>query len=227
MKKKLACILVVLLTMALFVMPAMAADYNTAGDGAHTYFGVTTSTTNPTQINFTVPLYVTSVVVSNSANVVVPSNYAITNTGNTAASSAICVTSIVCNQDAGASWSLTAAAPTGANGLKFSVGNYVMAAGKTYDVKTETTGVFYNTGTPTNFKPITSQFKSATNNKVDIPLVGTVASMSRTDSTVTSDAFKLVYTITACDANGAPIKSGYVGDDSTATGAGYLAAPIY
>lgn len=191
------------------IMPISALAQTNTGATGGTSFGIVQTTTAPANVSFELPLYVTMAVVTDSADVVMPSDYKIKNLAATDGSGySIKVTGMEVEKLTGSTFSLTTNnAPTSATDINMVVGGVTLPNVSQAGIPAAVT----LTSTPFDTLNISP---GADHN---ITLVGKVANTTRTAVDAAAQ-FKITYTVSAVNASGALIGGTYAGDSALSAG---------
>lgn len=206
----------------------------------HTTFSLIEAKQDPSNISFSVPLYVTMAVTKNAADAAVPSNYFIANTskfsGVTPAGETpfdIAVVRMRFTKLEGSTYS-TVAGPevSGEGNILFQIGRVTMPAlseAGTRDVALRTeNSQFLEDSSPggcaaSNWKKIPAEPGGDALNPANVlalDLLGKVAADPNLSDHAAAAQFRVQYTVSALDDKGEPLGRVYKGDDSVAAGLG-------
>lgn len=192
---------------------------------AHTTIGIVETSTDISQTQFEVPLYVTAAAVSNSDALLCPDGYDIKNTA-TGGGASIGVLSMSVQRLDGATWNIVHSAPSNDKEVKLSIGGQLLPevdrnnkTGKVDILKAKGDTAFYDTtsGKLRKIDPDKTLSEMKTNiapnaaNYTGLEIKGDIKKQVRSD-VATAAQFKVVYMVTPLDNNGDPIGKTYVGD---------------
>lgn len=195
-------------------------------DYGHTTFSIVESTLDPTNVSFTVPLFVTMAVVDGSTDVKVPSNYEITNTSKGSGTGVdaipaldIAVTAMTFEKLATSTYN-TVASGGGAKDIALSIGGLMMPALNSVG----TVAVDVTSGANAFFNGTDKYTQIAADESINLPLVATLgAAPEDLDNAKAVPQFKVKYVVSAVDAATGNLLPVYAGDDKNAAGLGFLA----
>lgn len=215
--------------MATFAKPA--TNNPDKSSDAHTTIGIVETSTDISQTQFEVPLYVTAAAVSNSDALLCPDGYDIKNTA-TGVGTNIGVLSMSVERLNGATWDIVHTAPANDKQVKLSIGGQLLpevdrrnTTGKVDILKEKGDTAFYDTTTNKLRKiepnKTLSEMKTSiapdTANYTGLEIKGEIKKQARND-VATAAQFKVVYMVTPLDNNGDPIGKTYVGDVKSEAG---------
>lgn len=204
-----------------FAAPGEDLGGNTPGEAerkgnGHTTISIMTAATALENVSFEVPLYATMAVIKTQANVETPKNYQIKNTAK-AGGRSIGVTAVNFAKLADTGFNTVAATPTAATEILLTIGGATMPA---LNAKGSKNAVL----TGSVFVKETKPASIAAASTLNLPIVGTVTAVERTDGGAVAQ-FRVVYTVSALDAAGNPMGAVYAGDDSFRAGLGDQSTP--
>lgn len=247
--KKFMAVMAVASLVATSGMTAFAYEYKgnqgtngTLSDDAkeygHTTFSIIEAQQDPSNVSFTVPLFVTMAAVHGETELVVPTNYSITNTSKESAANAddafdIAVIGMDFTKLQKASYS-TVASGGDNKSLVLTLGDLVMPTITEDTTDAEVTKAVDIVGQTSDFYDVFStavgakkEFRLIKENETfDITIAGTLGALANITANVAAiPQFKIQYVVSGVTEDGDIIGAVYAGDDKVAAGIGsYTAA---
>lgn len=183
------------------------SSQNKAGQTA---VGVRVVSADTTVLSFEVPLYVTVAVLDNQPQAIVPNHYGITNTSKNVdgTPAQIAVTGLRLTALAGRTWQTASlSSPTHEKGIYTTIGGAVLPQIR-LDAGEQTVEVDLTANDNRFYDTTTSKYRGIGAGYYDLPLTGTVKSMTRANTDAAAQ-FKLEYSISLFDTtSNTPIGSG-------------------